>query len=146
MSTMLLIAFFALQSARAASMNVHTLVGERASRYYAAVTPGVGVNPKDAEVINDAIRSNGDAVLGGADFPDFLYACGSYADHHDAGEAAHWPPFQAAAIRYIRERWPDPASWDVEAKQFVAFIFGVSVHYVRPRDAERARAHLHSMP
>jgi hypothetical protein len=123
-------AFLCLDTASAASMNVHTLVGERASAYFAGVTAGEGISPTMAAALQAVIRNNTDAISGGADFPDFLYACGTYADHHDAGEAAHWPPFQAAGIRYVRERWPDPALWDDDAKELIAFIFGVSVHYV----------------
>lgn len=62
---------------------------------------------------------------------DFLYACGKYTDHHDAGEAAHWPPFQAAAVAVLRDRanFSNPASWSDDTKKLVAFVFGVSVHY-----------------
>ena len=71
---------------------------------------------------------------GGSDFPDFLYACGNYADHHDAGEAAHWPVFQAAAVNYIRSQPSFSSSnvslWTDELQQLAAFIFGVTIHYV----------------
>ena len=39
----------------------------------------------NAVAYNTAIRENTEAVAGGSDFPDFLYACGNYSDHHDAG-------------------------------------------------------------
>lgn len=42
-------------------------------------------------------------------FPDYLYACG---DEHDAGEEAHWTPFQIASVNYIREKYPDWATQD----------------------------------
>lgn len=113
-----------------ASMNVHTMVGERALAYFAGLVPGEGLPPASAAAFDAALRAFPGAVAGGSDFPDFLYACGSYDDHHDAGEAAHWPPFQAAAVRYIRDHWPDPTKWDAEAQQVVAFTFGVAVHYV----------------
>lgn len=117
-------------AARGASMNVHTLVGERAHAYYSGLAPGVGITPAQQAAFEAAIRGNLDYVAGGSDFPDFLYACGAYADHHDAGEAAHWPPFQAASIQYVQSNWPDPTQWDAEVQGLVAFIFGVAVHYV----------------
>ena len=76
---------------------------------------------------------------------------------HDAGEAAHWPPFQAAAAQIIRAR-PDfdtewgqvhpprsspsrrtASAWAAdlagvprrqETQKIVAFTFGVAVHYI----------------
>lgn len=42
-------------------------------------------------------------------FSDYLYACG---DQHDAGEEAHWTPFQIASVNYIREKYPDWATQD----------------------------------
>ena len=122
--------FFLMAGVRAASMNVHTLVASRALKYYAGVAPGLGLTSTQAQHLEAAIREFPEAVLGGADFPDFLYACGRYADHHDAGEAAHWPPFQAAAVNHIRSHWPDANSWTPKAKELVAFSFGVAVHYV----------------
>ena len=113
-----------------ASMNVHSIVGYRAHAYYGGVVPGDGLSNERAAEFDAAIRENGPSVLGGSDFPDFLYACGNYSDHHDAGEAAHWPPFQVAAVLYVRQHWPDPSSWTAETKSLVAFIFGISVHYV----------------
>ena len=86
--------------------------------------------PLYAAAYDAAIQANPSAVLAGADFPDFLYACGNYSDHHDAGEAAHWPPFQAAAVRYLVRLQPDPRTWTADERQLAAFIFGVAVHYV----------------
>jgi hypothetical protein len=62
-----------------------------------------------------------------------LYACGQqYNDSHNAGEAAHWPAFQAIAINYLRRRTANftvlPLS-ERDAK-LTAFIYGLSVHYV----------------
>ena len=70
-----------------------------------------------------------DAIQGGAPFPDYLYACG---DDHDAGEEAHWTPFQMAAADYIRLKYPN---WENERRDrdgpgLVAFMFGVSSHYI----------------
>eukprot|EP00948_MAST-09A_sp_MAST-9A-sp1_P001838 g1838.t1 len=79
---------------------------------------------------NDAIYAHPEAVEAGADFPDFLYACGSYADHVDAGEAAHWPQWSAAAAAYIRAR-PDfqSGNWTEDTKKLIAFAFGVNIHF-----------------
>ena len=51
------------------------------------------------------------------------------ARHEDA-EAAHWPPWQAAAVTYIRSL-PDfhSPSWSEDTAQLVAFVFGVAVHF-----------------
>jgi hypothetical protein len=65
----------------------------------------------------------------GAPFPDYLYTCG---DDHDAGETAHWTPFQMAAATYIRETYPQ---WATEGRDsagagLVAFMLGVTSHYI----------------
>ena len=95
-----------------------------------------------------------DAIQGGAPFPDYLYACG---DEHDAGEEAHWTPFQIAAagkyndliywlsftclvstfhlyvlLDYIRATYPN---WESETRDqngpgLVAFMLGVVSHYI----------------
>jgi len=130
----LCLSLLGITGGKAASMNVHSLIGLRAHAYYAAVQPmGMHISSAAAAAYNSAIADNLPAVLGGADFPDFLYACGSYADHHDAGEVAHWPTFHAAAVRYLQRtarNFSNPSSWSDDTKKLVAFIFGVSVHYV----------------
>ena len=114
-------------SAHAAGMNTHTFVGHRTLTRFGKV----GNHSAGAARYNEAIEAHGDAVLGGSDMPDFLYACGRYPDHHDAGEYAHWPPFQAAAVRYLRARADWNASvWSNETARLVAFVFGVGVHYI----------------
>jgi hypothetical protein len=123
----------ALGAASAASMNVHSIVGLRATSYYAALVPGGALSPELASAYQDAIDGNLNAVLGGSDFPDFLYACGEFADHHDAGEAAHWPPFHKAAVSYARDtiaNFSSPATWTDDTRRLVAFTFGLAVHYV----------------
>jgi hypothetical protein len=74
-------------------------------------------------------RDRPDAVQGGAPFPDYLYACGEY---HDAGEEAHWTPFQMAAADYIRATYPtwEKDSRDKEGPGLVAFMLGVVSHYI----------------
>ena len=113
----------------AAGMLAHTLVGYRTTKYFAEVTPTA--SPRNFKKYNDAIINNFEAVDGGSDFPDFLYACGKYSDHHDAAEAAHWPPFHAAFINYIRSSVPNfrEDDWSEETKKLVAFLYGVAVHY-----------------
>ena len=96
-------------SAHAAGMNTHTFVGHRTLTRFGKV----GNHSAGAARYNAAIQAHGNAVLGGSDMPDFLYACGRYPDHHDAGEYAHWPPFQAAAVRYLRAR----ADWNSTPKR-----------------------------
>lgn len=118
-----------------ASMNVHSIVGYRAYKYYGGVYPSATVDAEHADAFTRVIHDNLDAVLGGSDFPDFLYAGppGSYPDYHDAGEAAHWPPFHASAVAYVRRtvaNFSDPASWSPETQKLVAFLFGLTVHYV----------------
>ena len=70
------------------------------------------------------------------------YPCPSYADHHDAGEVAHWPTFHTPAVRYAR-RLADfnqtrdgnsnsttPYDWSNDTQKLIAFIYGLTVHYV----------------
>ena len=129
-----------------ASMNVHSIVGQRATKYYGMVANvTAGVPEADALAYNRAIQEFPLAVLAGADFPDFLYACGTYSDHHDAGEAAHWPPFHAAAIRYLKARQADPTKWTGEERELAAFIFGLAVHYVTDELWEGLTGQLGSM-
>jgi hypothetical protein len=53
----------------------------------------------------------------------YRYACGH---NHSAGEAAHWPPWQAAAVTYIRSL-PDfeKGNWSTSTSKLIAFLFGV---------------------
>eukprot|EP00466_Bigelowiella_natans_P017658 jgi/Bigna1/141182/aug1.61_g15890 len=102
------------------------MVGHRAARYYGKIM----LSP-NRTLYNDALAMYPEAVEAGSDFPDFLYACGKYADHHDAGEEAHWPKWQAAAVRYIRSRDDfQRGNWSSDTARLVAFLFGVSVHYI----------------
>jgi hypothetical protein len=60
--------------------------------------------------------------------PDFLYTCG---DDHDAGEAAHWPPFLAAAASYLNTTFgSSPAAWNATAAQLVTYLMGVVSHQI----------------
>ena len=125
----ILVTFYNYGGILAAGMLAHTLVGYRTTKYFAEVTPTA--SPRNFKKYNDAIINNFEAVDGGSDFPDFLYACGKYSDHHDAAEAAHWPPFHAAFINYIRSSVPNfrEDDWSEETKKLVAFLYGVAVHY-----------------
>jgi hypothetical protein len=109
--------------ASGAGMNTHTMVGHRASKYFAKIRAS-----PNASRYNAAVRAQPQSLAAGSDFPDFGYACGG---DHDAGEAAHWPPFHAAAVQYIRAL-PDfrDEEWSPETQKLVAFLFGTSVHYI----------------
>eukprot|EP00656_Telonema_subtile_P047078 TRINITY_DN5387_c0_g1_i6.p1 TRINITY_DN5387_c0_g1~~TRINITY_DN5387_c0_g1_i6.p1 ORF type:complete len:806 (+),score=133.13 TRINITY_DN5387_c0_g1_i6:207-2624(+) len=113
--------------AHGAGMTTHTIAGYRAISYFGKV-----MHSPNASLYNDALESNTEAVLAGSDFPDFLYACGKYTDHHDAGEYAHWPPFQKAMVQYIRDTKPDfhTQNWTAETKTLVAFLMGTGVHFM----------------
>lgn len=80
-----------------AGMVAHNVIARRATHYERYDTP-----EKQAAFSGLSI-DRVDALQGGAPFPDYLYACG---DDHDAGEEAHWEPFQKAAATYIRETYP----------------------------------------
>ena len=112
----------------AASMDTHSIVGQRALDFYGSVLGTAKHN------LTQVIRRHPNAVLGGSDFPDFLYACGKYTDHHDAGEVSHWPVFQAVAANYIRTQPSfhdgDVAQWTPDLQQLVSFVFGFTIHYV----------------
>ena len=54
-----------------ASMNVHSIVGYRAYKYYGGVYPSATVDAEHADAFTRVIHDNLDAVLGGSDFPDF---------------------------------------------------------------------------
>jgi hypothetical protein len=121
-----------IETTLAASMDVHSIIGRRAIDYYGGVSLE-SIQPS-ANDLNSIIRTHEHAILGGADFPDFLYACGKFSDHYDAAEASHWPIFQAAAISYIRSlpefNQGNVSMWPPKIRNLTAFIFGVTVHYV----------------
>ena len=112
-----------LPLASGCGMNEHTVVAHRALNYFGKLS-----HSPNSTLYNSILHKHPDSVLAGADFPDFLYACG---DDHDAGEAAHWPPFQATAINYTRT-FPDFQSGALteDTEEFIAFIFGISTHYI----------------
>jgi glycosylphosphatidylinositol phospholipase D len=121
-----LLCLFSLQPyVSAAGLNTHTYVGYRTATHYGHIPLAASEN---ATKYNAAIQKNIGAVMGGADFPDFGYACGK---DHDAGEAAHWPGWHESAVKYVRAK-PDFISgqWTEETEELIAFIFGVSVHYI----------------
>ena len=135
LSMVLGLVFFVLLNgavpAQGAGMLAHTYAGVKSTLFYTAVTDtGSKAN---ADAYNEAIQSNPEAVEGGSDMPDFLYACGNYSDHHDAGETAHWPTFHASYVSYVRSLpnfQKGPAAWTDKTKKLIAFLFGLSVHYV----------------
>ena len=46
------------------------------------------------------------------------YECGT---DHQAGEDAHWPPFQAAAAEYINQQLP----WDTATEKLVGMAMSM---------------------
>ena len=71
------------------------------------------------------LRANLGYMYAGAPYPDYLYTCGN---NHDDGESTHWPPWQAAAAKYIRSVYPSPRN--ATGDRVVAFMFGVVSHYI----------------
>merc|ERR1712195_88877 len=116
MAMRILIGLLSVSAVCGAGMTTHTMAGYRAIKYYGKI-----MHSPNASLYNDALELNTDAVLAGSDFPDFLYACGKYQDHHDAGEFAHWPPFQKAVVQYIRDTKPDfqAGNWTDQTKTLV---------------------------
>jgi len=96
-------------------MVTHNLIAERAVEFYNA----------EFDSYNDLLAAYRDALQGGAPFPDYLYSCG---DDHDAGEEAHWTPFQIAAANYIRDTYPSPRN--ESGDKLVVFMLGVVSHYI----------------
>ncbi len=87
-----------LGSAAAAGMTAHNVVGRRASQFE-YFGPGPELRP-----FYGLAEERSDAIEAGTPFPDYLYLCG---DYHNAGEEAHWSPFQVAAADYIRATYPN---------------------------------------
>ena len=121
-----LVAALALAPVSGAGMTSHVFVAYRTANYFGRISEEA--SPHNYSRYNAAIANNQPAVLGGADFPDFGYACGG---DHDAGEAAHWPAWHQAAVGYLQARpdWHD-AEWSDDTAKLVAFLFGASVHYI----------------
>jgi hypothetical protein len=118
-----LLASTALQQAYSAGFTTHNVAARRATEFERFTD----------EQVEAAFRGLNkyrvDALQGGAPFPDYLYACG---DDHNAGEEAHWAPFQQAAAAYVRETYPN---WiedgrDSDGAGLVAFMSGVVSHYI----------------
>jgi glycosylphosphatidylinositol phospholipase D len=61
----------------------------------------------------------------GSFFPDWGYSC---ANQSDASEMAHWIPFWNTSVAHLRQKYSKP--WNKEAKQLIAFIFGMVSHGV----------------
>ena len=83
MSIILIIALNVLYKCHSAGFTTHNIAASRASQYeYFNSSP---------RAFYGLSKDRFDAIQGGAPFPDYLYTCG---DDHDAGEEAHWTPFQ----------------------------------------------------
>ena len=115
--------FTLFQNVQSAGMATHTMVGVRAAKYYGKVAKNA-----NADFYNRILSEHSIEVISGSDFPDFLYLY--HDERHDMAEEAHWPPWQAAAARYIRSlpdfRAPNQSE---DTTKLIAFLFGVSVHY-----------------
>jgi glycosylphosphatidylinositol phospholipase D len=125
-STKLLSSAILVAAAEAAGMTAHNVGARRASQFEYFGPKTDEFNPAS---FYDLANDRSDAIQAGSPFPDFLYACG---DEHDAGEEAHWTPFQIASVNYIREKYPN---WSTESRLedgpgLVAFTMGVTSHYI----------------
>lgn len=100
------VSFSLLLLINSAGFTTHNTASRRASQFEYFGPESATFHP---EQFYGLARSRPDAVQGGTPFPDYLYACGS---DHDAGEAAHWSPFQVSAANYIREKYPNWAELD----------------------------------
>jgi hypothetical protein len=115
-----------VQLAHGAGMTSHNVFAHRTSQFEYFGPASATFHPND---FYGLAVDRLDAVQAGAPFPDYLYLCG---DEHDAGEEAHWTPFQLAAVDYIREKYPNWASEgrDGPGAGLVAFMMGVTSHYI----------------
>lgn len=80
----------------------------------------------EVENVSSILRRYPAALIAGAPFPDYLYACGT---DHGAGEDAHWHTFHAKAAKYIREKYPNWQRGDEHGAKVVAFLLGAVSHY-----------------
>lgn len=125
--------------ADAAGMATHTMVGTRVTKYFGNVSATVrcgSANENDvaarASLYNHVLQKYPDVAISGSDFPDFLYIF--HDSRHDRAEEAHWPPWQKAAVEYIRaipqfQNATEIADLDEDTAKLVAFVFGVSIHF-----------------
>lgn len=106
-----------------AGFTTHNLVARRATEFERFT------DAESEQAFKGLNRDRIDALQGGAPFPDYLYACG---DDHNAGEEAHWTPFQQAAATYIRETYPNwvEEGRDSDGAGLAAFMSGVVSHYI----------------
>jgi glycosylphosphatidylinositol phospholipase D len=123
LSPLLLLQLLLVQPSNGCGMVTHNVVAARASQYMLPTTGGSALR----RALRDAIRSHADAVQGGAPFPDYFYQCGD----PDAAEAAHWVPYQVAAVQYVRQAIAAEGGVLSDATQrLVAFLAGGLVsHY-----------------
>jgi hypothetical protein len=113
----------AIPGAYSAGMTAHNVIAHRAAAF-----ERFNSSPEKLAAFSGLSLDRVDALQGGAPFPDYLYACG---DDHNAGEMAHWEPFQQHAASYIRETYPDwAADRTGDGAGLVAFFNGVVSHYI----------------
>eukprot|EP00854_Cymbomonas_tetramitiformis_P017079 gene17079-20300_t len=120
-----------LYGVESCGMTTHTLIAERARVKFYTYTDGNTTQYKRL------LDKHEDALQGGAPFPDYLYTCGT---DHDAGEVAHWPPFHAAAAKYIRDKYPRP--WDEDTEKLVVWMHGLISHFI----ADNSWHGMHGVP
>mmetsp|Transcript_2491 Transcript_2491/g.3823 ORF Transcript_2491/g.3823 Transcript_2491/m.3823 type:complete len:644 (+) Transcript_2491:52-1983(+) len=109
-----------------AGFTSHNVAARRASQFEYF---GPETNEFKPSYFYGLAEDRSDAIQGGSPFPDYLYACGT---EHDAGEEAHWTPFQIYSAEYIRDQYP---TWmldgrDSDGAGLVAFMMGVTSHYI----------------
>lgn len=97
-------------------MTLHSEVAIRAHQLFAT----------EVANISSILARYPDALVAGAPFPDYLYACGT---DHGAGEDAHWHTFHSKAAKYIREKYPNWQHGDEHGAKLVAFMLGAVSHY-----------------
>lgn len=97
-------------------MTLHSEVALKAHRLFSTEVANV----------SSILARHPEALIAGAPFPDYLYACGT---DHGAGEDAHWHTSHAKAAKYIREKYPNWQNGDEHGAKLVAFLFGAVSHY-----------------
>ena len=111
----------AAAAASGCGFTVHQVIAKRALENF--LQPGIhAASPRGYASLLQGQRG---ALLAGAPFPDYLYACGS---NHDDGEYAHWSTFQGHGADYVRAF--GAGAWNTSQQQVVAFLHGVVSHYI----------------
>ena len=140
-----------LTAVHANSAYVHAMVADRAVKHYTGIVEQEGVTAAQAQTFNEIMNDHASFVRSGSTSPDFFTWCpitcainptckgrAWMSTPVDAGlnkreeiqEAHHWPKWQTAAVLYVRKKYgTDHTKWSKQAKQTIAFVFGVNTHY-----------------